>query len=825
MVAVYDDRTSPILEPGPISQAINREYKFINMKNIYKQLLIVFVAILPFAVNVNAQESIKVGSATRQMIVYAPSGIARNRPLVISMHGRGQTMYDQKNQTQFQSVAQTNNFVLVFPQSDGNDWQLWGDNDINFILAIIDEMSSRYGIDRNRVYLSGFSMGGMMSYYAATRIADKIAAFAPVSGFLMSGPNTNSSRPAPIIHIHGADDTFVPHANVQTHMDAWIARNGCPTTPVVTTPYPGNYPNAKSTKKYWGLGKEKVEVVFISVFGVGHWYSDWCDGVNGVFSSQAIWEFCSKYSLKDGLAEFKSASVTEADPTQITVELTQPIVSADSYTGFSVKVDGVAATVNSVVLNGTNKLTVQLGAAITKDNEVTLSYNNGNVVSAGYEKKLVGFSNAHVDNLLAGAAPTIVEAKTDAGGDVLLLKFNKAMKLPSDISGISLNADYNGPTNIPILACSVVENDAATLKFSLGQKVYRDYKLSVSYTGNNVLSDDDGVLKAVASLPVANTANGLPVHINSATVGADGITLSMVFSKQMALTNDQSGYLALTANGKSVGYRSYNISGSTIQFTLSQCVHYGDELVLNYAPQGIKAADNGPLDGFSDLAVTSQVAAPVWKPVPAKIEAEHYTFKWGMQAETTGDTGGGQNLGYISDGNWLEYAIDNTSSQTDFQISFRLAATGSSGIIDYYIDGVYKGRVNAPNTGNWQIYQSVVGNITIGEGKHYLKVVATKGGFNLNYFEVKSTATGIGGLLYDNVSICPNPVSTELVVKADGFRHNKIEVLDNNGKLLIEQATAGEPVVYIPLGLPNGSYIMRLVGEVQGQCRKFIVIN
>jgi poly(3-hydroxybutyrate) depolymerase len=60
-------------------------------------------------------------------------------------------------------------------------------------------MYNKYGIDRDRVYLSGFSMGGMMTYYAATKIADKIAAYAPVSGFLMGGPDTSSSRPIPII--------------------------------------------------------------------------------------------------------------------------------------------------------------------------------------------------------------------------------------------------------------------------------------------------------------------------------------------------------------------------------------------------------------------------------------------------------------------------------------------------------------------------------------------------------------------------------------------------------------------------------------------------
>ena len=197
----------------------------------------VFAIVFLFPACSNAQEvSIQVGTTTREMIVYAPSGIEQNRPLVITMHGRGQTMYEQKNQIQIEPVARENNFIVVYPNAIDKNWQLWGTGDTDFILAIIDEMYERYKIDRDRVYLSGFSMGGMMTYYAATKIADKIAAFAPVTGFLMGGPDTNSSRPIPIIHVHGEKDDFVPYKPVKQCLDAWIARNGCPITPVVTKP-------------------------------------------------------------------------------------------------------------------------------------------------------------------------------------------------------------------------------------------------------------------------------------------------------------------------------------------------------------------------------------------------------------------------------------------------------------------------------------------------------------------------------------------------------------------------------------------------------------
>lgn len=759
------------------------------------------------------------------MIVYAPSGIEKNRPLVLSLHGMNQTMYDQKNQTQFQSVAAANNFVLVFPQSIGTQWQLYGTTDTDFILAIIDEMYKRYGIDRDRVYLSGFSMGGMMTYYAATVIADKIAAYAPVSGFLMDGPNTNSSRPIPIIHVHGADDNYVPHSSVQSHIDAWVKRNGCPTTPVITKPYPANAPTSLSSKKYYGPGKEGVEVVFISVAGVGHWYSDNNWSADGIFTSQEIWNFCKKYSLKNGVPEFKYASVTDQNPKQIQVVLSKSVVNENNYSGFTVKIDNKAATIDNVVFCDTNKVAINVSESIHKENDITLSYSNGNVVSTSYGKKLISFTDTLVENLLKGASPKIIEVTTNRSGDTLVAKFNMKMQVPSDVSALALNAEYNGQVNIPVLKGSFFKNDSTILSFPLSKQVYRDYKLSFTYSGSNIASADNGLLKTVSDFQVTNNSNGLPVHINSGKLEADGITLSLEFSKPMVLTNAQSGYFTLGVNGKSVVSNGYSVSMNTIQLTLSNCVHYGDEVTINYLPQDIKAADNGLLEGFSNFAIANQVSAPVWISIPGKIEAENYAFKLGMQAETTGDVGGGQNLGYIGDGNWVEYAIENNTSNTDFQISFRLAAPYSGGIIDFYIDDKNAGNVSAPNTGNWQVYQSVAKSVSIAQGKHYLKVVATKAGFNLNYMDMQAIQTGIREVSDADITIYPNPVSNEIIISSADFQYNKIEIFDVNGNLVISKVTAGEPVLHVPVHLSDGMYFVKICNKIQSQLKKIMVAN
>ncbi len=262
---------------------------------LIKTFLYTFFAAFVLQISIYAQENIQVGSTTRNMIVYAPSGIEQNRPLVINMHGLNQDAAYQQAQAKWGPIADAERFLVVYPNGVNNSWDLSGTSDIDFILAIIDNMHSRYGIDRNRVYLSGFSMGGMMTYYAATKIADKIAAFAPVSGYLMGGPNTNSSRPIPLIHVHGTTDDVVPFSGVQTCLDAWIARNNCPTTAQVTDPYPSSNSLSGAAKYYWGTGDAGSEVVLISQEGKGHWWS--MDVTYGVSTSQEIWNFCKNHSL------------------------------------------------------------------------------------------------------------------------------------------------------------------------------------------------------------------------------------------------------------------------------------------------------------------------------------------------------------------------------------------------------------------------------------------------------------------------------------------------------------------------------------------------
>lgn len=245
-----------------------------------------FAAAPVFADNLN------VNGTTRQMTVYAPKNIEQGRPLIIQMHGMNQDAAYQKNAAKWESIADTARFVVVFPDGQNKAWDISGDKDINFLKAIINEMNSKYGIDKNRVYVSGFSMGGMMSYHAANKMGDQIAAIAPVSG----GGGVNSPKRAiPIMHTHGTSDDVVNYNSTVNTLKNWVSAQKCSSSSQKIKPYPTTKSGSAASLEIWSGCTDNVEVRLLTIEGKGHWYS--MDEAVSVNTSVEIWNFVKNYSL------------------------------------------------------------------------------------------------------------------------------------------------------------------------------------------------------------------------------------------------------------------------------------------------------------------------------------------------------------------------------------------------------------------------------------------------------------------------------------------------------------------------------------------------
>ena len=211
----------------------------------------------------------KVSVSGRDIHVYAPSGLKAKSPLLISCHGMNQDPNYQQENTHWEAVADTAGFVVVYPRggTEMSTWDISGNKDTKWMTEIIAQMVKDYDIDEKRVYLSGFSMGGMFTYNAMSKIADKIAAFAPTSGTNVMGAS-RAQRPVPIIHPHGTSDDILYYNQVENFIKNYRDQFHCPDKAEVQDNYP--HQGEKATMYTWGPCDQGVYIKHMKLEGRGH---------------------------------------------------------------------------------------------------------------------------------------------------------------------------------------------------------------------------------------------------------------------------------------------------------------------------------------------------------------------------------------------------------------------------------------------------------------------------------------------------------------------------------------------------------------------------
>lgn len=289
------------------------------------KIFTIIISILTISMVTNAQtrKTITSEGQKREYLQYAPSDLGSKRPLIISCHGMNQSaQYQWDALKDAKTLADKEKFVIVLPEGINNGWDISGDRDINLIKDLIAQMKKDFDIDENRVYLSGFSMGGMLTYHAMNKIPDVIAAFAPISGYPMWGFTYTGKRAIPVIHHHGTGDDVCVYSNVQRNIDELVKKNKCSSTPTITQNY-GGYSHI--TRKEWGGGTDGVKVVLMELANKGHWISN-----DGLFTLDEIWKFCKNYSLEEKPVQVKITSPVTGAKTSKDVTLK---VNAESSKG------------------------------------------------------------------------------------------------------------------------------------------------------------------------------------------------------------------------------------------------------------------------------------------------------------------------------------------------------------------------------------------------------------------------------------------------------------------------------------------------------------
>jgi polyhydroxybutyrate depolymerase len=197
-----------------------------------------------------SNKTMDVDGNTRSYRQYLPTGFNAatepGLPLIIALHGIGDNMTNFSG-VGFNYIADTARFIVVFPQGKPNvlSQNSWNngtllaspDDDIHFLSMLMDTMKVKYNIDLSRIYFTGFSMGGIMTYHMVCALPSRIAAIASVSGPMSDADVSacNPGRPVPVMHMHGTADGTVPYnagalpslSLVPTTLAFWQNNNGC----------------------------------------------------------------------------------------------------------------------------------------------------------------------------------------------------------------------------------------------------------------------------------------------------------------------------------------------------------------------------------------------------------------------------------------------------------------------------------------------------------------------------------------------------------------------------------------------------------------------
>jgi polyhydroxybutyrate depolymerase len=157
------------------------------------------------------------GGLDRTYRVHKPAGLAAAAPLVVMLHGAFGDGEQAENSYGWDELADSAKFVVVYPDGIGHTWNAHGCcgkaeqenvDDVGFITQMVAEISTALPIDKSRVYVTGISNGGIMTFTLACN-SNMFAAIGPVAATQLDPCIT--PHPTSVIHIHGTADRLVPY--------------------------------------------------------------------------------------------------------------------------------------------------------------------------------------------------------------------------------------------------------------------------------------------------------------------------------------------------------------------------------------------------------------------------------------------------------------------------------------------------------------------------------------------------------------------------------------------------------------------------------------
>lgn len=193
------------------------------MKKHITLVLFLFVSLSSF--NQQTYNTIDVNGISREYYQYLPTGydpLTESLPVIFALHGIGGTA-SATSTYGLNQLANTERFIPIYLQGKVNSWNQtsWNNGialqsdaeDLAFVSNLLDTLNTNLSIDMSRIYMTGISMGAIMTYNVCRHMSDRIAAVVCHIGTMSTEDmnNFNPLFPVPTLHMHGTNDPTVPY--------------------------------------------------------------------------------------------------------------------------------------------------------------------------------------------------------------------------------------------------------------------------------------------------------------------------------------------------------------------------------------------------------------------------------------------------------------------------------------------------------------------------------------------------------------------------------------------------------------------------------------
>ena len=331
-------------------------------------------------------------------------------------------------------------------------------------------------------------------------------------------------------------------------------------------------------------------------------------------------------------------------------------------------------------------------------------------------------------------APTVASASIVSNDQQIELVFSEHLRDPNKFyKDFKVNA--NGK-ELTVVGAEMKFRDNRTLVLQLENAVSKNALLTLSYAGDSITSYNDLRLTKFNAMFIVNPSLGSsPVPVKAATT--DNFNIDLNVNKNLNKVDLKKEDFNAKLNGKEIFIKAININGSklsTLSIQTQGPMFKGDSILLSYKGNSLFSIDSGMLKPFTDFHVANLLSAKF--SIPGKIEAEDYSVQSGMMSEACNDEGAGRNMGYIEDGDWLEFEVYIKKSGS-YKVEYRIASASANAVCALYTEGNLLTKTPLKPTTSWQIWATEKSEVfNLEEGFQKIKMTASKGGFNLNWLNI-----------------------------------------------------------------------------------------